>query len=160
MQTDKRNLFLLIFFNILLLLAISIGIHKSVQIVSNIASLTITSFAELKNVIIGYFNAFMRQDIKIIAGILFGLGIVVYDVYVVISYFNSFKFTNKKTCKSCSQRLIREQRRPFDKFISYFIQLKRYRCVGCGQEYLRLDNTSADDKKAAIGKVEVKKIKA
>ena len=163
MNTDKRQLLLIVILNATLGLALFFGIKQTVHFVNTISNVTIHSFNEFSTVFQTYALGFLSLDIKIIFGVLASIGIVFYDIVMMVSYFKSFALTSKKTCKSCSKRLIREQRLTGDRILSYVVPLKRFRCVGCGQQYLRLDNGgnhSHDHATAHDSSVQTEKIKA
>ncbi len=69
-------------------------------------------------------------------GFLFCFAVVVYDLKLLISWWRSFSFTKQKKCTVCAQKMYRETRKPLDRFLSFVVPVKRYRCVGCGKEHL------------------------
>lgn len=160
MYKDKRQLLILLVLNLILGLALLIGIQKTIHILDFISGITISSFVELKEVISTYVLKFLSEDIKFIAGVLFGFGIVTYDIVVFFQWFNSFKFTTKKSCSSCNKKIIREQRNTADRLISTLIPVHRYRCVGCGQEYLKVHKHHRHEHEVIVTPLETEKIKA
>lgn len=125
-------------------IALIIGVKQTISIVNFFSTLTISSLSELFQAFQSHFINFMRLDIKLIGGIFFCAFVVFYDLYITFRWFSSFNFTTKKTCKSCSQRLIREQRVLGDRVISSVLPVKRFRCVGCGSQYLRVERHSKE----------------
>lgn len=160
MYKEKRQLLILLVLNLILGLALLIGIPKTVQIVDFISGITISSFVELKEITSTYVLKFLSEDIKYIAGVLFGFGIVIYDIIVFFKWFNSFKFTTKKFCTSCNKKIIREQRNTADRLISTLIPVHRYRCIGCGQEYLKVQKRHRHEHEVVTTPLETEKIKA
>lgn len=142
MNSNNRQLVIILALNIILGVTLLIGVHKTISILHFVSTLTISSATEIFSTLEARFIEFMRLDIKLIAGIFFSLFVVFYDVYLIIHWFTSFKFTSKKSCKSCSKHLIREQRVFADHVISAVVPVKRYRCVGCGQNYLKMEKSS------------------
>jgi len=163
MNTTKRQLLLIVILNATLGLALFFGVRQTVQFVNTISNLTIHSFNEFGSLFQDYALNFLRLDIKIIFGVLASIGIVFYDCLLILNYYKSFSFTSKKTCKSCSKRLIREQRLTGDRILSYIVPVKRFRCVGCGHQYLRLEkggNHNHDHVTVHDSSVQVEKVKA
>lgn len=139
MNTTKRQFALILILNLLLGIALVVGVHQTVEFVNTVSKLTINSANEFYTVFEEYLVTFLKLDIKIIFGVFGAIGVLFYDVLLIIGYASSFRFTKKKVCNSCSKRLIREQRLTGDRIVSYVIPVKRFRCVGCGQQYLKLD---------------------
>ncbi|TNE72649.1 hypothetical protein EP331_06515 [bacterium] len=139
MNNDRRQLLILLVLNALLAFALAIGIQNTVKIVDFISGITFSSIVELKNIVFGKINLFLAKDIKIIAGTFLALGIIFYDLITFFKWLTSFKFTTAKACNSCSKKIIREHRRTGDRILSAIYPVARFRCVGCGQEYLKHD---------------------
>lgn len=140
MNNSKRQIALILILNVSLGIALLFGVHKTIDFVNSLSHVTINSINGFSESLKEYVTTFLSLDIKLIFGIFGAIGIVFFDLYVVSGYLRSFKMTKKRVCKSCSKRLIREQRLTGDRIVSYIIPVKRFRCVGCGQHYLRLDN--------------------
>lgn len=157
MNSNYRQLVLIVVLNLIMVIALIIGVKQTISIVNFFSTLTISSLNELFESFQSHFINFMRLDIKLIAGILFCAFVVFYDLYLTFRWFTSFNFTAKKTCKSCSQRLIREQRLLGDRIISFILPVKRFRCVGCGAQYLKVERHSKESE-VFIG--ETKSVKA
>jgi len=152
MNTTKRQLLLIVILNATLGLALFFGVRQTVQFVNTISNLTIHSFNEFGSLFQDYALNFLRLDIKIIFGVLASIGIVFYDCLLILNYYKSFSFTSKKTCKSCSKRLIREQRLTGDRILSYIVH-----------QYLRLEkggNHNHDHVTVHDSSVQVEKVKA
>lgn len=154
MDSLNRRVVLILILNIILGVALVIGINQSIAIVNFVSSITINSISGFAETFQAHFINFMKMDIKIIGGIFFCAFVVIYDVVLVAKWFSSFKFTSKKSCNSCAQRLIREQRQAADHVISVIVPVKRFRCVGCGQEYLKLEKHAHQHEVAANHQVE------
>ena len=77
----------------------------------------------------------------ILFGAIFCAGVLAFDLTLIISWMRSFRITETKKCRNCSHKLIREQRQALDRLLSYIIPVRRYRCVGCGSQYLMTKKT-------------------
>ena len=86
-----------------------------------------------------YFQV-MSLEKPILFGSLFIAGLIAYDIVSLAQWFSSFSFTQTKRCKKCERKLVREPRQPIDRFVSYLVPLKRYRCIACNDEYLMFKN--------------------
>gem|GEM_PF-1310049 len=77
---------------------------------------------------------FFRDDLVVLL-ILLGA------FYLALFILRWLRFLKKRTCPSCSGKLSRKKRKPFDKLLVLLIlnilPLKRYKCVHCGWEGLR-----------------------
>lgn len=83
-------------------------------------------------------------------GVIFCVGVISYDVVLIYSWLRTVSFTTSKYCNNCRNKIIREPRKPIDRFISLMISLKRYRCIGCGKEYLKVQRL-IDNKQVTAG---------
>lgn len=101
-----------------------------------IALSTITTVTEFLNQLVLLFRNLLSQDPGYLFGLLFCFGVIVYDMKLIGSWWGSFHFAKEKKCSSCRQKMYREQRQMFDRILSFVSPVKRYRCVGCGKEYL------------------------
>lgn len=126
----------LILINVMMIAGIILGYSNLFDISLFWALTTITSATELISQSISMFNQLMAQDPGFLFGIFFCFTVIVYDLKVFATWFNSFKITSEKKCASCQQRVYREKRQFLDRILSLAISVKRYRCVGCGKEYL------------------------
>ena len=95
-------------------------------------------FANAKKI----FFQVMSLEKHVLFGSFFISGLIAYDIASIALWFSSFSFTRSKRCKNCERKLVREARQPIDRFVSYLVPLKRYRCIACDDEYLLLKNKS------------------
>lgn len=153
MQSSIYKRILLILANALMVAGILIGYHQAYDIILsfiNTVSLTATDVTELVK---RTAYTILSQEKPILFGGIFSASVISYDIILLWRWITSFRFTREKVCKDCSQKMIREQRQPIDRFISNFVTVKRYRCIGCGQEYLIADKLEKHDTELASEKV-------
>lgn len=106
------------------------------MIIEHISQLTLTSLNDFVGQVHAYAINFLAMDIKIVFGVIFCSIVITYDIYLFYRWFTSFKFTTRKKCTVCQKSLIRERRHLGDRILGVIIPLKRYRCIGCADEYL------------------------
>lgn len=62
-------------------------------------------------------------------------------LYVTLFIMRLLRILKKRTCPSCSGKLSRKRRNPFDKLLLllllHILPFRRYKCVHCGWEGLR-----------------------
>jgi DNA-directed RNA polymerase subunit RPC12/RpoP len=86
-------------------------------------------------------NRVLSMEKPFLMGAIFTAAILSYDIIIISRWLLSFRFTRERACNHCGHKLIREHRQRIDRFISRFIPVKRYRCVGCSREYLMVDKS-------------------
>ncbi len=96
------------------------------------------TLGEFKSAIAHGVSFLFSLETHYLMGAAFCAGVITYDVVLIYSWLRTVSFTTSKYCNNCRNKLIREPRKPMDRFVSLMISLKRYRCIGCGKEYLKV----------------------
>jgi len=128
--------------HVIMLVVLIIGYDQANIIVQNLISyLTSASNEIFIDAKILFFQG-MSLEKHLLLGALFIAGLLAFDIVSISKWLKSFSFAKSKCCKNCERKLIREPRQPIDRFLSYIVSLKRYRCIACNDEYLIVDNRS------------------
>jgi|AntRauTorcE11898_2_1112593.scaffolds.fasta_scaffold19425_2 hypothetical protein len=136
MEFSAKKAAVFIGLNLIVFVSLFLGISKAAGIIDHISHLTLSSFSEIVDQVTFYTTSFLSMDIKIVFGVIFCSFVVTYDIYLFFRWFSSFKFTSRKTCSVCQKGMIRERRRLGDRLLGLMLPIKRYRCIGCADEYL------------------------
>ena len=124
--------------NSLMIIGFYLGFGTIHEILISAYHSGLTSFNEAQALLIEGTEYVLALETYYLTGTAFCLGVITYDIVLLYSWITSFSLTNVKSCKRCHHKIIRERRTPFDRFASWFVALKRYRCVGCSKEYLMI----------------------
>lgn len=145
MEFSARKATVFIGLNVIVFASLILGISEAAGIIDQISNITLTSFNELVQQVGAYVTAFLSMEIKIVFGVIFCSLVITYDIYLLFRWFSSFKFTSSKTCSVCQKGMIRERRRPGDRILGVLLPIKRYRCIGCADEYLIISSHKHSD---------------
>lgn len=150
MKFEIKKVVAFIIMNTILLVSLAMGIHAAIDLATQIGNTTSGSIYEFVKIAQDFIITFLSQDIKIIIAVIAIASIISYDIWLFWRWFNSFGLTRDHQCTRCKKHIIREHRRPGDRLISVVIPLKRFRCVGCGKEYLKADGKYEVDEKSVV----------
>lgn len=124
--------------NALMIVGILLGFGFLKESLVFLVELSTQTYSDFKTSIAITAKNILSLESHVLFGSLFCIGVISYDIMLLTSWIRSFSLTNSKNCKRCHHKIIREPRTGIDRLFSYIISLKRYRCVGCGKEYLIL----------------------
>lgn len=140
-----------------MIFGIIIGYHKAYDLTTGVIETIYSATNNLQLTLKDLLIQLLSQEKPILLGSIFTASVISYDLILFYQWLTSFKFTRSRHCKKCNHKLIREQRVFMDRALSSLLPLKRYRCIGCGQEYLIVDHL--DKKNSATSGTEMEKVK-
>ena len=142
----------LIIAHLVLIMIFLIGYEQALALFQELTNYVSNSSKDILTSVQQLYTQFASLETYILFGGFFVAGLLAYDIVCVGKWLNSFSFSKNKCCDACQRKLVREPRQPIDRFLSYIVLIKRYRCIACNKEYLVVDNGSKSRKKSLRSK--------
>ncbi len=141
MFSQLGKAFTVLLLNAFMIVGLMLGFGFLQEVAISLYEAGFQTYSDFKDSLTAHATSFLSQETHILFGIIFCVGVITYDAMLFISWLRSFRFTKTKSCKRCHHKIIREPRSGVDRLVSFVIALKRYRCVGCGKEYLMMQRS-------------------
>jgi len=145
-MTRKKATFLKIFqlalAHVVMIVVLMFGYDQAYNIFQSMVAYAGNSWQDMFSGAKNFYFHVMSLDKHVLFGSIFIAGLLAYDIVSIGKWLSSFSLTTTRRCNHCKRKLVREPRQPIDRFVSFIISLKRYRCIACNDEYLYIDNRS------------------
>lgn len=139
-SNQKLRLLLFATVHLAFVFGLVLGFETAFVIISEAIKIVSKNTTSALGVITNLYNHVISLDRFFLVGTGMGAALLFYDIQVLSKWFFGFTFIEERQCKSCQIKLVRKERVQLDHWLSYIYPVRRFLCIGCGKQYLRVDN--------------------